>query len=600
MEVREKNNSMISQIIKTWIQKACSQFGVDASDFVIEHPTDLSHGDYATNVAMKYFRKEAKDIGVSSTQIVMNKNHYGSSNVWNNAKEFAASLSDYLNENLIPEIEKVSVAGPGFINITLSKQFFTYTNAQIHAVKSDFGTLSINAGKTILVEHSSPNLFKPFHVGHMMNNAIGESLVRLMQASGAKVVPNSFPSDVGLGIAKAIWSLMNQDESLLDKLQNLESKMKFLGECYAAGTRAYEDDPSVVEAIKQINKEIYLNENTPAYALYLKTKELNMQYFEKTVAQLGSKFDNYIFESEAGRVGDKIIKERIGSIFTESEGAIVYIPDEQTKLPTLVFITSEGHPTYEAKDIGLLSLKFEKYNPDISAVITDSQQIPHFNVVLDAAGKIEPSWKEKSVHIPHGRMSFKGQKMSSRLGGVPLATDILQVVLEEAYERGKDRTENELGKDFEAVAIAAIKFAILRVKPGQNINFDPDTSLSFEGDSGPYLQYTCARINSLVEKGKGEGIVSQYSASQEITNLERMMYRLPGVVALSVAEYAPQYIVTYLLELAREFNSFYGTHKIIDTSDKDMSAHYLALASATQIVLKNGLHLLGIQAPESM
>jgi arginyl-tRNA synthetase len=217
---------------------------------------------------------------------------------------------------------------------------------------------------------------------------------------------------------------------------------------------------------------------------------------------------------------------------------------------------------------------------------------------LDAAEKINKDWVEKSIHIPHGRMTFKGQKMSSRLGGVPLAAEMIEDVAAEAKLRAKDSEQVKLA---ESIAIAAIKFAILRAKPGQNINFDPDTSLSFEGDSGPYLQYTHARISSLLEKGRGLGFTPEYNTLEEVTDLERVVLQFSTVVDHAITEYAPQHIVTYLLELARSFNSYYGSNKFLDLENSQSSCHRLALAQETQQVLKNGLYLLGIDhAPDRM
>ena len=219
--------------------------------------------------------------------------------------------------------------------------------------------------------------------------------------------------------------------------------------------------------------------------------------------------------------------------------------------------------------------------------------------MLDAAEKIHPEWKDKSIHVPHGRMSLKGQKMSSRLGGVPLASEMIETVAEEVLAKMQTSPYRDTNLP-EAIAIAAIKFSILRAKPGMNINFDPETSLSFEGDSGPYLQYTHARIQTLIEKAKEQGIIAELKSGVEISELEKIMYRFPEVVELAIKEYAPNYIVTYLLEIARSFNSFYGSYKIIDTDNREVSAHRIAIARSAQIIIKNGLHMLGISAPNRM
>jgi len=358
----------------------------------------------------------------------------------------------------------------------------------------------------------------------------------------------------------------------------LPSFISVLGDAYVEGTRRYDEDESLHVRIKEIADNLFAGNQSPELIVFELCKKFNIEYFESVVEKLGSKFDTYIYESEAGVVGKKLVEQYTPDVFTESEGAIVYIPDELKKnINTSVFINSQGNPTYDAKDIGLLNLKFETYNPDLSLFITDHEQIPHFNIVLDAAEQIDQNWKEKSVHIHHGRMSFKGQKMSSRLGGVPLATDMIDTVSEEVTERAQDRELDQATKD--AIAIGAIKFAILRAKPGMNINFDPETSLSFEGDSGPYLQYTHARIQTLLDKGLEQNIAAEIQKGNEVSDIEKLLYRFPEVVESAVSEYAPNYI---------------------DTENPEISSHRLAIARATQIVIKNGLQLLAIDAPERM
>ncbi len=569
----------ITNTLKVNIEKALANLGISDASFVLEHPTDLSHGDYATNVALVVAKKLGKSPREVAELIV----------------EKLREISGQYPTPTLPYIgEGVSVAGPGFINIKLAPEFFVQALSEILAEKDNFRNLDTNKGKNILVEHSSPNLFKPFHIGHMMNTALGESLVRLMRASGADVTTLSFPSDISLGVAKAIFIIL---ETYGPEFKPTD--IAVLGDAYVQGTKRYNEDERVHVRIKEIADNLYGNIPSPELVVYTTCKKFNIDYFEDIVGKLGSHFDAYIYESEAGVIGKKLVLENTPNIFTESEGAIVYIPDESKKnLNTLVFINSQGNPTYEAKDIGLLDLKFERYSPDASLFITDHEQVSHFNIVLDAAEHINKDWKEKSIHIHHGRMSFKGQKMSSRLGGVPLATDMINVVSDEVKERAKDRELDQATKD--AIAIGAIKFAILKAKPGMNINFDPETSLSFEGDSGPYLQYTHARIQTLLEKGLEQNIVAEIKNGQIISDIEKLLYRFPEVVESAVSECAPNYIVTYLLEIARSFNSFYGANKIIDRENPEISAHRLAIARATQIVIKNGLQLLAIEAPERM
>ena len=562
---------MISGKLRSVIEKTLQKLDVSEVSFVVEHPTDLSHGDYSTNIAMA----ASKSLG-------------------KNPRLVAEMIVDEIKQQKIPEIADIEIAGPGFINFKLVPEFFIKSINEIITAENSFGHLEINDGKNVLIEHSSPNLFKPFHIGHMMNNAIGESLVRLMRASGANVTTMSFPSDVSLGVAKAIFILLEKHAD-----HSVPSQISELGDAYIEGVKRYDEDELIHARVKEIADNLYAKKDSFEFGMFEVTKAFNISYFEEITKRLGSHFDSYIYESEAGVVGKEIVLEYTPKVFTESEGAIVYIPNESKKnLNTSVFINSQGNPTYDAKDIGLLNLKFETYNPDLSLFVTDHEQIPHFNIVLDAAEHINKNWKEKSVHIHHGRMSFKGQKMSSRLGGVPLAVDMIDAVSDEVSERSAERDIDKETKD--AIAIGAIKFAILRAKPGMNINFDPETSLSFEGDSGPYLQYTHARIQTLLDKGLEQNIAAEIQIGNEVSDIEKLLYRFPEVVESAVFEYAPNYIVTYLLEIARSFNSFYGANKIIDVENPETSSHRLAIARATQIVIRNGLQLLAIEAPDKM
>lgn len=563
--------------LKNYIQGALLGIGInDQAGFSIERPGDMAHGDYSANVALVL----AKQIGSSPIDL-------------------ANKIKVELEKNFPADIDHIEVAGPGFINFYLNKSLFE--DLIKHFNNKNFGSASnLYFGKKILVEHSSPNLFKPFHIGHMMNNTIGESIVRLARASGANVTTTSFPSDISLGVAKAIWQILDTDTSdFLDEPKTLEEKIKFLGESYTLGVKRYEEDESIHALVNEIANNLYNNTPSPEIDLFEKCKKLNIQYFEDVVSGLGSHFDSYIYESEAGVDGKRIVLANTPGVFTESQGAFVYIPDEGNKtVNTAVFINSQGNPTYEAKDIGLLDLKFKKYNPEISIFITDIQQTGHFNTVLDAASKINPQWACKSIHRAHGRMSFKGQKMSSRLGGVPLVTEIVGAVKDEVINRDGSRVDIA---DAEKIAIGAIKFAILKNMAGKNINFDPDTSLSFEGDSGPYLQYTAVRIASVLIKANEKGLVAKNEIPKnwQTTNLEKSLLYFNETLERSIVEWAPHHLTLYLIELAQYFNSFYANTRIIDGENENQE-YAIALTKATFNALQKGMEILAIPIPSKM
>jgi len=538
---------------------------------------------------------------------------YVYTNVAMRLKSDANVIADKIREDINRDEEnfftKIEVAGNGFINIWLSEEFL---RNEIDLVVSDIkkGNFKIETkytDKKVLVEHSSPNLFKPFHIGHLMNNIIGEFVSRSVKVSNANTTTISYPSDISFGIAKAIYIIKRDTENNTSKDY---SKIENLGEAYVEGVKYFEDNKENLEKVKEIKdiaNNLFNNTESEELDIYKKAKEINIEYFEDITKKIGSKFDNFLFESEAGVIGKKIVLENVDKVFTKSEGAIVYVPGEDRKdIHTSVFVNSEGNPTYLGKDIGLLELKFSKYNPEYSYTITDSEQASHFASVFAAASDIDESWKEragKSHHVPHGRMTFKGAKMSSRLGGVPLALDTINAVIDEIKEKSDDRLSHLLDDQKEKVyfdiALSALRIAILRAKPGSNINFDPETSLSFEGDSGPYLQYTHARCFSLLEKGKESNFTPKINIDIAVSGLEIKLSQFIDVVKVSIEEIAPQKLVTYLFELAQEFNSYYANNQIIVEGDA-VTNHRLYIVEETKNILKKGLYILGINAVERM
>lgn len=571
---------MLEQLLITALDELFPTHTVHVDTLIVQ-PKEISHGDYMTAIALSLSKK------VGKAPLVI-----------------AEAIVEKLKE--ITTIKSISIAGPGFINISLHQHFFTNTVQSIIEQKEQWGASTLYAGKRILIEHSSPNLFKAFHVGHVMNNAIGESLVRLARFGGATVTSMSYPSDISLGIGKAVWILHSDGgfEKLAEFTEGSVEEIEYLGSCYVRGTIAYQDNPELQAEIRALAVALFNKEDRPEYALYCEAKRRNMAYFQTMTRTLGSVFDAYIFESETAPVGKEIVQrysEGETPLFTASDGAVVY-KGEQDGLHTRVFINHEGNPTYEAKDIGLLSLKFQRYNPDISLFITDHEQQEYFKVVLAAAGRINSSWKEKSFHRLHGRMSFAGKKMSSRLGGVPSAQGLLEVVYDTLAEKAPALLDPSMKESKEAIAIAALKFTILRVMAGKNMNFDPETSLSFEGDTGPYVQYSIVRAHSVLRKANDQGLIPVCipPAHWQTTTLEQTLIHFPEVVETAITDWSPHHIAGYLLSLTQTFSTWYGSTKIIDTSDAEGSAYRLALVEAFTHVATTGLTLLGISIPEKM
>ncbi len=451
-----------------------------------------------------------------------------------------------------------------------------------------------------MVEYTQPNPFKPFHIGHLMSNAIGESFSRIVEFSGAKTVRANYQGDIGPHVAKAIFGIINS--GLPDESKSISLQAQYIGECYSKGSNFYDTDEEAKNKIDDINKKIYNKSDEEINKIYELGTKITLEAFEEIYKLLGTKFDYYFFESVMAPIGEKIVRENIGKVFEESDGAIVFHGEKyDPKLHTRVFINSQGLPTYETKEIGLTITKFEKENPDISMVTTAIEQAEYMKVVQKAISLIYPDLESRMKHITHGMMRLATGKMSSRKGNVvtgeSLLLDSMDVVLEKINER--DFSDIEKKEISQVVGVAALKYSILKSSLGSDIVYDFEKSISFEGDSGPYLQYTAVRANSILEKAKEFNLEGKNEIPEEITDLEKLLYQFPEVVERSYKLLEPHHVATYLTHLSSSFNTFYGNTKILDKENKFIEFH-LSLVKAFVLTMKNGLYLLGIETPKRM
>ena len=421
--------------------------------FIVEHPESFANGDYSTNVAMvcaKQLKTNPKDLADKIT------------------KELSA-------RKVLAEINKIEVAGPGFINFYLSREFFTESVNEILDKKENWGKNNILNNKKVMVEYTQPNPFKPFHIGHLMSNSIGESISRIVEFSGAKVIRANYQGDVGPHVAKAIYSILNSKEykevghPTIGSPTYNSKQAKYIGECYSKGSNLYDTDENIKKEIDLINKKIYDKSDEEINKIYDWGREITLDAFEEIYVLLGTKFDKYFFESAMAPIGEKIVKENVGKIFEKSDGAIVFHAEKYNpKLHTRVFINSQGLPTYEAKELGLTMTKFKKgifeKGLDLSIVTTAIEQADYMKVVHKAISIMHPELEKKMKHITHGMMRFAEGKMSSRKGniitGESLLNDSISVVLEKMKDR--EMASIEKNKVGEQVGISALKYSILK------------------------------------------------------------------------------------------------------------------------------------------
>lgn len=561
----------MKDVITIAVEEALITLGLPVVAFTVEHPATTAHGDYACNVAMVL----SKQLGEVPRLI---------------AERLIAAL-----DGQIEYVDRIEIAGPGFINFYLSRDFFATEIERANALGESWGKNQDWAGKKVLVEYTDPNPFKEFHVGHLFTNAVGESIARLFMMQGADTKRINYQGDVGLHVACAVWGMQK-----LGIEANGDVSPRKLGKAYALGATAYKNDETAQIDIRTINKKIYDRSDSEVNAIYDAGRKISLNYFESIYNIIDTQFFAYFFESETGPLGKELVLAN-PEIFPLSDEARIF-KGEDYGLHTRVFINKEGLPTYEAKELALAKLKEDRLGEyDWSVISTASEVSEYFKVLKKALSFIYPELASKTEHIGHGMVRLTTGKMSSRTGDVISAIDFIDEVAAAAEQKmgesGHSSPNSELARD---VAIAAIKYSTLRGSILQNSIFDKEKALSFEGDSGPYLQYTHARICSVLEKAKLTGLSSSVSLLPEtIYEVERIIYQFEEVVKEAFVERAPHKIASYLIELASAFNSFYAEEKIADSTDT-YAPYKIAVAEAVRTTLKSGLWVLAIKAPTSM
>lgn len=526
-------------------------------------------GDFATNVALQL----AKPLGRNPREI---------------AEEIAANLRDTGN------YEKVEVAGPGFINITLSGSVL------LALIREE--PRAINMGQNVVLEYSCPNAFKELHTGHLYQTIFGDILARLLLVSGATVHRTSFGGDVGLHVAKCLWGMRQElggekPEKLANIPDDAFERSRWISRCYVIGATAYEGDEATKNDIDELNKTIYgfhdtNDHDSPLAKIYWQTRQWSFDYFDAFYQTIDVVPMRYIPESSTAPIGLKVVREQLlkGNL-KESEGAVVFEGDESKHLHTRVFVTSRGLPTYETKDIGVIWLEKQDYQFDRRYLITGNDQREYMRVVFAAAETFRPELAGTMTHLTNGTVRFAdGKKMSSRLGNVTRAVDVLDVVREKVRSLVSDES------NIEAVTLGAIKYVFAKYKLGGDIAFDINETVSLAGNSGPYLQYAHARARSVLEKSN-----AVFAQPTKVLLEDRALVRKLGeyheVVAHAAKNLEPHYICNYLFELAQEFNRYYENNRVIGG---DLEEHRVSLVALYADTLKAGLAILGIHAPEKL
>ena len=571
------------------------------SEVSLEFPENCEFGDFSTNIAMSQYRKMAeatkshvpggKKKGINWANLPL---------LFHNPRELAESIAEKLRKDgeLLKVIEKIEIAGPGFINFWLKKDILIDNLIQIDSTKEKYGTSDIGKGKTVIIDYSSPNIAKPFGIGHLRSTIIGQALYNLYKALGYEVVGDNHLGDWGTQFGKLIYMIET------DKPADLS--IETLEKLYVEFHKLTETDSSLEEKARDCFKRLEQGDSE-AKKIWQKCIDVSIAEFDKIYETLGIKtdfaFGESYYESEMKQMlNDSDIKKYV---IKGDEGALVIdLSKEGIKTP-LMFLKSDGATTYATRDLATIKFRVRKWDPSVMVYEVGAEQSLYFQQIFAAAkllGLVKDS--VKLVHTAHGLyLAPDGKKFSTRKG----KTIKLEEVLNEAIERAEKLGNNkDTAKD---VGIGAIKYFDLMHSVTSNVVFDWEKMMNLEGNSGPYLQYTVARCNSVLAKAdfKGLSLEADYSnLNNEETSILRTLVKFPETVEKAAESFAPNLLCNYIYELASKFNGFYARHRILDTNSErteiggENEDFRLALTFGVGQVLKNGLKLLGITSPERM
>jgi arginyl-tRNA synthetase len=560
--------------------------GVGVEKIEIEKPKDEAFGDYSINIAMKV----AKENGISPRDYAQGALEKLKSD---------NSLSNYVSE--------FTVAGPGFINFTIDNKFIVaeYIKKSLHS--SD--NIPVLAGKKIMFEYAHPNPFKAFHIGHLRNIILGESLIRILEQLGAEVIRVNYQGDVGMHIAKCLWAFQKIDEK--DYPTDKTERVSLIAKCYAEGAQAFSDEKIQLE-IKEINKKIYTKEDENINRLWELGKTWSLDKFHQLYERVYSSFVREYFESETLDNCKKFINEAIDKgILEKSEGAVIFKGDKYG-MDTRVFLNSQGLPTYEGKELGLAHMEFTDYG-DIDLCIHNVavEQISFFKITFKVESLLNSEMYDgKQYHNAYEFVGLKTGKMSSRTGNVVLGEDIMNSAVEKVGAIVAERsglTKEQLENISEIVGVGAIKYSFLNINPGSYLAFDLENSLSFDGNSGPYLQYSYARAKKMVKDSQIDfdkidlsELVNKVNIESAEFDLMKKILDFDNVVIEAGKNLAPNLICNYLFELAQKFNGYYKQFSILKNEDENTKIFRVHLTKQYSEVIASGLNLLGIKVSESM
>ena len=534
------------------------------------------------------------------------------------------AIGEWMKAN-VPEISEYNCV-KGFLNLLFSNLFWNELFGEIVADK-DFGDLP-KTGKTIMVEFSSPNTNKPLHLGHIRNNLLGDSVSRLLKASGNDVIKATLVNDRGVHICKSMLAWMKVGNGATPESTGIKGD-HLVGDMYVAFNNIYKkevDDlvaggmdeetakkeaPCLKEAHEMLQK--WEAGDKDVRDLWAKMNGWVLKGFDESYKALGITFDKVYYESQTYLLGKELVQKGLDmGVFVKDPDGSVWCDLTADGLDRKLLIRSDGTSVYITQDLGTAERRFAEYHLDSHVYVVGNEQNYHFQVLKLILKKLGFDWSDNIFHLSYGMVELPEGKMKSREGTVVDADDLLQKMYEEARatsdESGKlaDLSEEDKTKLYQMIGLGALKYFIIKVDPKKTMLFNPKESIDFNGNTGPFIQYTHARIRSILRKAAEKGI--EYSVSPlpkvELSSKEIRLIKLlntfPAKIAEGAQAYSPAVVANYAYDLAKEFNQYYHDTPILKEENADVLKMRLVLIDTLSAVLRKAMGILGIELPERM
>jgi arginyl-tRNA synthetase len=515
----------------------------------------------------------------------------------------AQQLVSFLTNDKI--IAQASAVGP-YVNISLSHQAIAQGVLEDIMENKKYGINKQGQGKRVMIEFSNANTHKSYHVGHLRNLCYGEAVAKILAACGYKSISVSYINDFGIHTAKTLWELKQsyRGEKIPD---DAEARGELLGSIYEKAVSKLDSEPDKKAEISQIMAQLEARKG-PFYDLWLETRQWSIDYFAAIYKKMKISFTHTFYESEFIEAGRKLVDQLLEQgVLTKSKGVVI-ADLEKYKLGVLVFLRSDGTALYPVADLPLAIEKIKKFSLDISIYVVDVRQSLYFKQLFKLLELM--GYKQKFVHLGYEFVKLPSGMMSSRTGNVITFTELYSKIFSLSYEETKKRhsdwSAGKIKQTAHKITIGAIKFEMLKVGADKIITFDIKEALRFDGFTAAYLQYTYARLQSILRKAgnnNGNGKTPQLAAKYLLSSIEySLLLKLayfPLAVERAGQEYDPSEVARYLFELAQEFNEYYHQVPVLQ-ADKPKRAARLLLLQAVGQVIKNGLGLLGIEVLDEM